>query len=60
VFLFHTRPHTARKKQDLLEQFKWDVFVHPPYSPDPAGSDYHLFPQLKQHLGEGGLQTRKT
>jgi len=23
---------------------------HPPYSPDLAPSDYHLFPNLKQHL----------
>jgi len=24
---------------------------HPPYSPDLAPSDYHLFPELKEHLG---------
>lgn len=52
VFLFHdnARPHAARLTQDLLEGFKWDVFGHPPYSPDLAPSDFHLFPQLKQHL----------
>lgn len=53
VFLFHdnARPHSARQTQDLLEEFRWDVFGHPPYSPDLAPSDFHLFPQLKQHLG---------
>jgi histone-lysine N-methyltransferase SETMAR len=24
---------------------------HPPYSPDLAPSDYHLFPNLKEHFG---------
>ena len=26
----------------LLEQFKWVMFVHPPYSPDLVPSDYNL------------------
>lgn len=53
VFLFHdnARPHAARETQALLEQFRWDVFGHPPYSPDLAPSDFHLFPELKKHLG---------
>jgi histone-lysine N-methyltransferase SETMAR len=25
--------------------------IHPPYSPDLAPSDFHLFGQLKKHLG---------
>uniref|UniRef100_A0A1B6CNN9 Mos1 transposase HTH domain-containing protein n=1 Tax=Clastoptera arizonana TaxID=38151 RepID=A0A1B6CNN9_9HEMI len=51
-FLFHdnARPHAARQTQDLLTDFLWDVFGHPPYSPDLAPSDFHLFPHLKQHL----------
>ena len=28
----------------------WDLLKHPPYSPDLAPSDYHLFGPLKQHL----------
>lgn len=53
VFLLHdnARPHSARKTLDLLHQFDWDVFSHPPYSPDLAPSDFFLFPQLKAHLG---------
>lgn len=52
VTLLHdnARPHTSRKTQELLEQFGWTVMPHPPYSPDLAPSDYHLFPKLKEHL----------
>jgi hypothetical protein len=29
-----------------LEQFNWELFDHPPYSPDLAPSGYHLFSYL--------------
>ena len=52
VFLHdNARPHTAHRTVELLEQFKWEIFDHPPYSPDLAPSDYHLFPSLKMWLG---------
>jgi len=35
--------------QKLLE-FNWDVLPHPPYSPDIAPSDYHLFRSLQNSL----------
>ncbi|GFV97260.1 histone-lysine N-methyltransferase SETMAR [Trichonephila clavipes] len=35
----------------VLKQFKWEVLDHPPYSPDLAPSDFHLFRYLKSHLG---------
>ena len=28
----------------------WDIFKHPPYSPDLAPSDFFLFPKTKEHL----------
>jgi histone-lysine N-methyltransferase SETMAR len=34
----------------LLEHFNWELFDHPPYSPDLALSDYHLFNYLKTWL----------
>ena len=41
----------ARQTQALLrEQFHWDIFEHPPYSPDLATSDIFLFPKMKDHL----------
>ncbi|UYV82461.1 hypothetical protein LAZ67_21002278 [Cordylochernes scorpioides] len=30
-----------------MENFKWEIFTHPPYSPELAPSDFHLFPALK-------------
>jgi histone-lysine N-methyltransferase SETMAR len=32
-----------------LDHFGWEVF-DPPYSPDLAPSDYHLFPNMKTWL----------
>ena len=34
----------------MLPGKSWDILDHPPYSPDLAPSDYHLFPALKEHL----------
>ena len=53
ILLLHdnARPHVAKLIRHLLDQFRWKVFGHPPYSPDLAPSDYHLFPDLKKALG---------
>lgn len=53
VRLLHdnARPHVARNTKALLDKFGWDILPHPPYSPDLAPSDYHLFTNLKKHLG---------
>jgi hypothetical protein len=40
-------PHTAAPTRSLLEPFNWELFDHPPYSPDLAPSDYLLFTYLK-------------
>ncbi|KAJ4425650.1 hypothetical protein ANN_27846 [Periplaneta americana] len=45
------RPHTAASTRQLLDQFGWEIFDHPPYSPDLAPSDFHLFTKLKDFLG---------
>ena len=52
VCLLHdkARPHVARQTIAHLDQFGWDIISHPPYSPDLAPCDYHLFPKLKEHL----------
>ena len=34
----------------LKAKFKWDILDHPPYSPDLAPSDFHLFLHLKKYL----------
>ena len=33
-----------------MDHFGWDLFDHPPYSPDLAPSDYHWFPNMKTWL----------
>jgi histone-lysine N-methyltransferase SETMAR len=40
-------PHTAALTMATLLKLKWDVLPHPPYSPDLAPSDYHLFGPMK-------------
>ena len=53
IILLHDNagPHTARHTQALLrEELNWDIFEHPPYSPDLASSDFFLLPEMKEHL----------
>jgi len=44
------RPHSAHVTTALLEKFKCDILDHPPYGPDLAPSDFHLFLHLKKQL----------
>jgi hypothetical protein len=47
----NARPHAAARTQAMLQEFGWEVFEHPAYSPDFAPSDFNLFPKLKEFLG---------
>ncbi|GBL85047.1 hypothetical protein AVEN_221285-1 [Araneus ventricosus] len=53
IVLLHdiARPHIAAATQELLDQFGWKFFYLPPYIPDLAPSDFHLFLKLKEFLG---------
>jgi histone-lysine N-methyltransferase SETMAR len=59
VVLLHdnARPHTANRKRELLRRYNREVLDHPPYSPDLAPSDFHLFGPLKKHLGGSRFST---
>ena len=46
----NARPHTAAATQNLITTFGWEQFDHPPYNPDLAPSDFHLFLHLKSFL----------
>ena len=42
--------HRALPTQKKLASLGFQCLDHPPYSPDLAPSDYHLFPGLKKQL----------
>ena len=46
----NAHPHTAAHTVDTLRALKFEVLKHPPYSPDLAPSDFHLFGPMKEHL----------
>jgi len=51
VLFFHNAPaHQALATQKKLAYLGFQCLDHPPFSPDLAPSDYHLFPGLKKQL----------
>lgn len=45
----NAKPHTTEVVRQTLENFRWEVTPHPPYSPDLSPTDYHLFRSLSNH-----------
>ncbi len=60
VILLHDNatPHVAKMTQQTIKQFGWEVLAHPPWSPDLAPSDYHLFLSLRNYLRIGMYRAR--
>ncbi len=54
VFLHHdsATPYRSKTTTAKIAAFGWSIFSHATNSPDLAPSDYHLFPKLKQFLGD--------
>ena len=52
VLLQHknARPHISLKPREVINSFGWTTISHPPYLPDLAPSDFHLFGPLKESL----------
>ncbi|GFY21320.1 histone-lysine N-methyltransferase SETMAR [Trichonephila clavipes] len=51
--VFHqdnARGHMSIVTRQKLKELEWEVLMHPPYSPDLAPSDYHLFRSLQNFL----------
>lgn len=54
IYFLHdnARPHVAKSTREKLLQLGWITIPHPPYSPDIAPTDYHLFRSLSNYLSE--------
>jgi len=52
--------HTSLMIRQKLRQLDWEVLIHPPYSPDLASSDYHLFRSLQNSLNGVKLTSKET
>ena len=59
VLLHNTRPLTVARTNALIKLFNWAIFDHPPYSPYPAPSDYHLFTKMKVWLATQRFHTNE-
>lgn len=59
VILQHdnARPHTSQVVKEYLNELNWEVLSHPPYSPDLAPSDYHLFRSMAHGLADQQFET---
>jgi len=45
--------HMLQPMKTCLETLKWEILLHPPYTPpDIASSDYHLFQSMGRGLAE--------
>lgn len=42
--------HNAKKSVEHAQQLGFDVLPHPPYSPDLAPTDYHVFRSLQHYI----------
>ncbi len=46
------RPHTSNQTKKCLSELNFEVLPHPPYSPDMAPTNFHLFRSLQHFLAE--------
>ena len=59
LFLHNTPAHRALATQKKLAYQGFQCLDHPPYSPDLAPSDYHLFPGLKKTIESSPFFVRR-
>ena len=46
----NVRPYVAQVVKDTLQELKWEVLQHLPYSSDLGPTDYYLFRSLSNHM----------
>jgi len=54
-FQDNARPHVAARTMDTIQKLKWNILPHPPYSPDLAPSDCHVFGPERSIWAEKGF-----
>jgi histone-lysine N-methyltransferase SETMAR len=61
VLLHHdnARPYAAAATIETIQKLNFELLPHPPYSPDMARSDYHLFGSLKRDCGDASSEVIK-
>uniref|UniRef100_A0A8R1ITY1 Histone-lysine N-methyltransferase SETMAR n=1 Tax=Caenorhabditis japonica TaxID=281687 RepID=A0A8R1ITY1_CAEJA len=52
------KPHVAKTTKSLLATFSWTVLAYPPYIPDLALTDYHLFSDMQRSLERTDFKTK--
>src|SRR3954469_19479672 len=52
LLIDNARPHTAKETKAKILELGFETLAHPPYSPDLAPTDYHLFGSLQHFLEE--------
>jgi [histone H3]-lysine36 N-dimethyltransferase SETMAR len=55
----NARPHIAKSTIEKIREIGWKTVPHPPYSPDLAPSDYHLFRNLELYLRGNEYKTKE-
>jgi len=55
----NARPHIHWAVKKYIEGTNWEVLPHPPYSPDIAPSDYHLFRSMQSALSGERFNSRE-
>jgi len=61
VLLQHdnARPHTALSTVATIQELSFECLPHPPYSPDHAPSDFHVFGPLKEAMGDKSFRSEE-
>lgn len=54
IVLLHdsATPHSAYITKAFLDEFKWEVWEHPPYIPDLLSCDFHVLDTIKNDLAK--------
>jgi len=55
--LDNARPHTARSTVATIQDLSFECLPHPPYSPDFAPGDCHVFGPLKEAMGSKSFRS---